>query len=114
MKKSEILSMSVALATSVAAMMPPSAHAASTECGSVSAATDVATCSISGGYLQEELSFSGSKGVQTNYDNGTSYFAACSSHVSGNNSFGMTTDSTAMTIRTSTGKGANQASGCAS
>jgi hypothetical protein len=113
MKKSEILSLSVALASSIAAMMPPSAHAASVECGSVSAATDVATCDVSGGYLQEQLSFAGSKGVKTNYDNDATYFAACSSHVSGNNSFGMTTESTAMTIRTATGKSANQASGCA-
>lgn len=113
MKKSEILTLSVALAGSVAAMMPQTASAGSTECGSVTGATDIASCTIaSGGYLQESLSFKGSKGVKTYYDDNANYFAACSSHWQGNNSFGMTTDNTQMTIRTATGKTATSGTGC--
>jgi hypothetical protein len=106
------LTLSVALAGSVAAMLPPSAQAG-TECGSVSAAGSFADCSISGGYLQEVLDFKGSKGVKTYYDNQSSYFAACSSHLDGKNSFGMTTQSTQMFTRDTTGKNTDAASGCA-
>lgn len=113
MKKSEILALSVALAGNLA--MATQANAASTECGSVSTASDVATCAIAAsGFTAEAINFSGSKGVKTNYDLGTNYFAACSSHVSGNKSFGMTTDSSAMVVRSATGKAAGQASGCVS
>lgn len=111
MKKSEILTLSVALVGSVAAMLPQTA--AAEECGTVSESGHVAECSISGGYLQEVLNFKGSKGVQTNFDNQANYFAACSSHVQGNSSFGMTTNSSLMTTRTATGKGTDAASGCA-
>ncbi len=112
MKKSEILTLSVALAGSVAAMMPQTAAAA--ECGTVTGATGIAECTIaSGGYLQESISFKGSKGVKTQYDNNANYFAACSSHWQGNNSFGMTTNSSQMTVRSATGKGTDAASGCA-
>lgn len=111
MKKSEILSLSVALAGSIAAMLPQ--HAAADECGTVTDATGVATCTIaSGGYLQESLTFSGSKGVKTVYDNNANYFAACSSHFQGKSSFGMTTQSTQMTVRSATGAAVNAASGC--
>lgn len=112
MKKSELLSLSIALAGGVTAVMPQTA--AATECGTVSGANAVATCTIAAGnYLQEDLAFQGSKGVHTEYDNNASYFAACSYHVQGKSSFGMTTESTQMITRGATGKGPNQLSGCA-
>lgn len=111
MKKSELLSLSIALAGGVAAVMPQTAAAA--ECGGVSTAAGIAECTITGGYLQEDLAFKGSKGVHTEYDNNASYFAACSYHVQGKSSFGMTTESTQMITRGATGKGPNQLSGCA-
>lgn len=113
MKKSEILALSVALAGNIA--LATQANAASTECGAVSGAGDTATCTISAsGFLAEDVSFAGSKGVQTFYDVGTDWFAACSSHYAGNRSFGMTTESSAMITRSTTGKAAGQASGCVS
>lgn len=103
--------MSIAVA-GVAAVLPQAASA--TECGTVSGASAVATCSIAAGnYLQEQLDFAGSKGVHTEYDDNASYFAACSYHVQGKSSFGMTTNSSLMTTRTATGKGPNSLSGCA-
>lgn len=112
MKKSEILALSVALAGNIA--LVTQANAASTECGTVSDAGDTATCTITAsGFLAEDVSFAGSKGVKTLYDLGSDWFAACSSHYAGNKSFGMTTESSAMITRSTTGKTAAQASGCA-
>lgn len=111
MKKSEILTLTVALAGSVAAMMPQ--VAAADTCGSVTTSSTPGTCSISGGYLAEELVFTGSKGVQTNYLNDAAYFSACGWHIQGKSSFGMSTQSTEMYVRTATGKATNASSGCA-
>ncbi len=110
MKKSEILTLSVALVGSVSAMLPQ--QAAATDCGTVSTSAAVATCSISGGYLAEELVFTGSKGVKTAYLNDAAYFSACSYHLQGKSSFGMSTQSTEMYVRTATGKGTDASSGC--
>jgi hypothetical protein len=111
MKKSELLGLTVALAGGIVSVMPQTA--AATECGSVTVAGDVATCTVaSGGYLQESFNFAGSKGVHTTYDNQTGYFAACSYHVTGGKSFGMTTETSTMTIRGSTGSTATSGTGC--
>lgn len=112
MKKSELLGLTIALAGGVVAVMPQTA-AAATECGTVSGAGDVASCTVaSGGYLQEAFDFKGSKGVNTSYDNQTGYFAACSYHVTGGKSFGMTTETSTMTIRGATGSVAASGTGC--
>ncbi len=111
MKKSELLSLSIAVA-GIAAALPQTAAAA--ECGTVTGASDVATCTITAGnYLQEDVAFAGSKGVHTEYDDNASYFAACSYHVQGKSSFGMTTNSSLMTTRAATGKTTDSLSGCA-
>jgi hypothetical protein len=113
MKKSEILGLTVALAGSIAAVMPQAASA--TACGTTPAsANDISTCTITAtGYLAEDLTFSGSKGVAIDYDVSDAAFAACAYHISGTKSFGMSTASTAMAILSSTGGTADLASGCA-
>lgn len=112
MKKSEILGLSVALAGSLAAVMPQSASA--TTCGTTpSAASDVSSCTISAtGYLADDVTFAGSKGVAMDYSVDAGGFAACAYHISGGKSFGMTTNSTAMTILGSTGGTSDLTAGC--
>ncbi len=111
MKKSELLTLSVAVAGSVIAMIPQTA--AATACGTPSL-TAPTTCTISsGGYLAEDIIFQGSRGVDLSYDNQDAYFATCAWHIQGKNSFGMTTQSSDMTTRVGTGTASTDAaSGC--
>ena len=113
MKKSQVLGISVALAGNMALMMPQTASAV-VACGSaITDATATQTCSGSGGYTQENVNFTGSKGVAIQVADSVAAFGACAYHVNGTKSFGMSTSSTAMAIRNATGKGADAASGCA-
>lgn len=113
MKKSELLALSVAMAGSAAAMMPQTA--AADACNDAGVGSNYAAgCTIaSGSYLAEDIIFAGSKGVELNYTNDSAYFAACGWHVQGKNSFGMTTNSSEMTVRVGTGTASVDASsGC--
>lgn len=114
MKKSQVLGLSAALAGSMAVVMPQTASAVVT----CTATTDVSapsTCSgggDTGSYTQEAVSFSGSKGVSISNTDSATDFSACAYHLAGAKSFGMTTSSTSMTIRSATGKTASSGVGC--
>ena len=110
MKKSELLTLSVAVAGSVAAIMPQ--VAAATACGTASV-TAPTSCDIAAeNYLAEAIAVSGSRGVSIDYINAATYFAACAYHLQGKSSFGMSTDSSDMTVRTATGRTAASGTGC--
>lgn len=111
MKKSQVLGLSVAIAGNMALMMPQTASAAIT-CTATSTAAGTTTCSGSGGYTQENVNFTGSKGVVIGVSDTSTEFAACAYHLNGGKSFGMSTSSTAMTIRSSTGSTAASGTGC--
>jgi hypothetical protein len=121
MKKSRALRVFI-LAGSTAALIPQGVVAVAvnapvaggSSCSTVSSASDVAECNIAAtGYLAEDLSFSGSKGVSMSYAVDSNGFAACAYHISGTKSFGMTTNTTAMTINPTTGGTADLTTGCA-
>lgn len=112
MKKSQVLTLSVAIAGSMAIMMPESASAA-ISCTATTTADGTTTCSGSGGYTQEDVNFTGSKGVVIGAVDSASDFSACAYHLNGGKSFGMSTSTTAMTIRNATGKSAASGVGCA-
>jgi len=113
MKKSEILGLSVALAGNVALMMPGTANALVTCTSAITSATAVTSCAGSGGYTADNVSFTGSKGVAMTVLDSSQDFSACSWHVSGTKSFGMTSSLTTMSILAGTGKTVTSAVGCA-
>lgn len=112
MKKSQILGLSVAIAGTMAVMAPQASIAAVTCTTTGTGATALTSCSGSGGYTQESVSFTGSKGVVTDAVDDSTDFSACSYHNQGTKSFGMSTSQTTMTILTSTGGTATSGSGC--
>lgn len=111
MKKSHILGLSAAALASNLAMVTSAEAVVS--CTATTTTTGTTSCTGSGGYTADTVNFVGSAGVVTAVSDTTAEFAACSYHLSGSKSFGMTTAATTMTIRTATGKGAAAGSGCA-
>lgn len=111
MKKSQILGLSVALAGNMALMMPQTASALVT-CTLATTTDATSTCTGSGGYTQENVDFTSSKGVSVDAVDDVADFSACAYHLSGSKSFGMSSSITTMTILTSTGGTATSGAGC--
>lgn len=104
MKKSQILGLSAALA-GVAVVLPQTASAAIT-CTATTSASSPTSCSGGGdadSFTQEAISFTGSKGVVLDAADSATSFSACAYHMAGSKSFGMSTDTTVMAIRSATG-----------
>lgn len=112
MKKSQVLGLSVALAGNMALMMPQTASAV-IACTATTTTTGTTSCSGSGGYTADNVDFTSSAGVSISVTDSTTDFSACSYHLSGSKSFGMTTSDTTMAIRGATGKTAQSGQGCA-
>lgn len=111
MKKSQVLGLSVAIAGTMAVMAPQVSFAV-VSCTATTTTDATSTCSGSGGYTQENVDFTSSKGVSIDAVDDTTDFSACSYHLSGSKSFGMSTSSTEMVIRGATGKTASSGVGC--
>lgn len=113
MKKSQVLGLSVAIAGTMAVMAPQVSFAV-VSCTAATTTDATSTCSGSGGYTQEDVQFTSSKGVSVDAVDDTTDFSACAYHLSGSKSFGMSTSSTEMVIRGATGKTASSGVGCTS
>lgn len=113
MKKSQILGLSVAALTGSMSLMMPQTASAVITCGTaITDTTATQRCSGSGGYTEETVDFTGSKGVAMSVTDSTTDFSNCGWHVSGGKSFGMSTGSTTMTILSGTGKTVSSGVGC--
>lgn len=111
MKKRDLIVAGVALAGSVVGMVNMQAAYAAINCTAGTASTPM-TCSSSTGsssYLAEELTFTGSNGVQMGTSDAATGVQLCGSHISGKNAYGLTTDGGSMEVKsggTGTGVGA--------
>lgn len=113
MKKSQALGLSVVALTGSMSLMMPQTASAVVGCGTaITTSTATQTCSGSGGYTQENVDFTGSKGVAMTVTDSTTDFSNCGWHVNGGKSFGMSTGSTTMTVLAGTGKTVTSGIGC--
>lgn len=115
MKKAQLMRLSVALAGSAALILPGPASAVAVTGVTCTAATNInetSSCSGSGGFTDEAIDFTSSKGVSVDVSDTASDFSACAYHLSGSKSFGMSTGSTVMVTRNATGKTASSGVGC--
>lgn len=98
MKKSTAL-LAASAVTSLMGMLPPEV-AQATACTIGTASTPV-TCAITaGGYLATALNFTGSNGVDIEYENAAGGFGACAAHIGGSQTYGLTTAGGSMEVVT--------------
>jgi len=108
MKKRELILGAIALTGSVTSMITPQTAIAALGCSNPSSAASVLTCTgTTAGttYIAEAFNFTGSNGVNMGVSDGTTGVQLCGAHLTGKNSYGLTTDGGSMESKSGTGTG---------
>lgn len=105
MKKRELILGAIALTGSVGSMITPQTAYAALGCTNPTSAAATLTCTgTTAGttYIAEAFNFTGSNGVNMGVSDGTTGVQLCGTHLSGRNSYGLTTDGGSMESKSGT------------